>query len=239
MNHFVLYSLITLIIIAGSHSHAKNPVAYSKDRFPAETAQLRVLFKELMAFKDHPTFHEVGFAECCPYHNWLGRMEDFRASLPDGPKGVEFIAEWGIGPTELLLLGMNYMSTHGFETPDMKESRERIATGLAPRIKPTKEQGVVVDHTHTACTDLQVWKDFRAVPLDDPKLAYEILYDSPHCFKVNVGTVVSAPIAKYRDPSRDVKIGGKTFKDPGFYYVLLRDGRKVWMAADALLYEEE
>ena len=87
--------------------------------FSAHTKQLLALYKELHSFKDDPTFHEVGFGTCCRFHDWQTRVEALRSKAE-----LETLADVGVLPGDLLMLGMEYMRSKGRRPTEYTETME-------------------------------------------------------------------------------------------------------------------
>ena len=94
--------------------------------FAGHTKQLLALYKELHSFKDDPTFHEVGFGSCCRFHSWQTRVEELRSKAE-----LETLADVGVLPGELLMLGMEYMRSKGRPTEYTKTMEPHYESGLA------------------------------------------------------------------------------------------------------------
>ena len=95
------------------------------DEFSAHTKQLLALYKELHSFKDDPTFHEVGFGTCCRFHDWQTRVEALRSKA-----GLETLADVGVLPGDLLMLGMEYMRSKGRPTEYTETMEPHYESGL-------------------------------------------------------------------------------------------------------------
>ena len=96
------------------------------DEFSAHTKQLLALYKELHSFKDDPTFHEVGFGTCCRFHDWQTRVEALRSKAE-----LETLADVGVLPGDLLMLGMEYMRSKGRPTEYTETMEPHYESGLA------------------------------------------------------------------------------------------------------------
>ena len=94
--------------------------------FSTHTKQLLALYEELRSFKDDPSFHEVGFGRCCRFHDWKTRVEALRSRA-----GVETLADIGVLPGDLLMLGMAYMRSKGRPTEYTEAMEPHYASGLA------------------------------------------------------------------------------------------------------------
>ena len=95
------------------------------DEFSAHTKQLLALYKELHSFKDDPTFHEVGFGTCCRFHDWQTRVEALRSKAE-----LETLADVGVLPGDLLMLGMEYMRSKGRPTEYTETMEPHYESGL-------------------------------------------------------------------------------------------------------------
>ena len=93
--------------------------------FSAHTKQLLALYKELHSFKDDPTFHEVGFGTCCRFHDWQTRVEALRSKAE-----LETLADVGVLPGDLLMLGMEYMRSKGRPTEYTETMEPHYESGL-------------------------------------------------------------------------------------------------------------
>ena len=51
--------------------------------------EAKVLYLELMKFKNDKEFHEIGFDSCCSYNKWLLKAE----ALRDNPNGMDLMFE--------------------------------------------------------------------------------------------------------------------------------------------------
>ena len=94
--------------------------------FSTHTKQLLALYEELRSFKDDPSFHEVGFGRCCRFHDWKTRVEALRSRA-----GFETLADIGVLPGDLLMLGMAYMRSKGRPTEYTEAMEPHYASGLA------------------------------------------------------------------------------------------------------------
>ena len=119
---------------------------------PPEVDQLATLYKELMRFKGDPLFKRVGFGTCCKYHDWMDRVERLRdSSSPD------IWRQLGMAPTELLLLGLDYLPG---KSADPALTRERIAGFEAVLFPRPAKKGFTgkMSTSDKACKSLAVYK---------------------------------------------------------------------------------
>lgn len=90
----------------------------------AENPKLKKLYEELMTFKDDSEFHNVGFASCCKYNQWMLSIE----ALRDGHK-LKTLTEKNIA-VDLLMLGIEYKNTRGQENAYTGELKKTIIESL-------------------------------------------------------------------------------------------------------------
>ena len=73
--------------------------------------KVRQLYNSLMAFKNNSDFHEVGFAVCCQYNNWMKEIELLRHS-----KFSDSLENQGYSLIDLQQIGLAYLRSKGKET---------------------------------------------------------------------------------------------------------------------------
>lgn len=82
-------------------------------------SQYKILYEELLGFKTNTDFKEKGFAPSGPYTDWHEKV----LKLTKQEKN-EFVLKHGIGASDLLNLGMEYVRTKGADN-DNTESYKR------------------------------------------------------------------------------------------------------------------
>ncbi len=110
------------------------PEAFQKqmDAFRSRATQY---FEELMAFKDDPQFHQVGYGQCCRYHQWAEEVEALGKELheADMPNGSEywyrlFMLKQSVG--RFWQIGWEYVRSNGAETDLTNEFMPDVRAGL-------------------------------------------------------------------------------------------------------------
>ncbi len=71
----------------------------------------KVLYDELISFKNKPDFVDKGFSQGSPYASWLKKVESFTKR-----KEAKDLYAFGIGADDLQTLGLEYKSSKGEET---------------------------------------------------------------------------------------------------------------------------
>ena len=88
------------------------------------------LYKELHTFKDAPEFGEMGFSSVGPYFVWLEAIQALDGGL-DRAARAEAMNQLGIPITNIMMLGMNYMSeAAGMGDPDNRKKIEGMERTL-------------------------------------------------------------------------------------------------------------
>jgi len=87
---------------------------------------LRLKLSELDSFKSNPRFHEMGFAPASPYNPWLKSIEAKR-NTADYEK---FSLAERAAVTNLLVLGLEYMDTHGNENALTRHHQQGIKKAI-------------------------------------------------------------------------------------------------------------
>ncbi len=91
--------LLVALLLNGGRPHAAPAAAVQ---------QLQHLYAEFLTFKNDPDFHAVGYGPCCRYYAWMKKVEALRGGKTGG-----FLAHFGIGPGDLILLGREYSQGRG------------------------------------------------------------------------------------------------------------------------------
>lgn len=104
------------------------------------------LYEELQTFKDDIEFLDIGFSNAGPYHAWMEAVEAHQ-----GRTGIELLDEVGFLPGEVMMLGMDYLSTDPSESTlsDIKHWETKIQAGLA-LARCEKSRTAVQDITHAS-----------------------------------------------------------------------------------------
>ena len=79
---------------------------------PIIVTKTRELYLELIEFKDDPKFLRFGFAPKYKYGKWKRRVK----TLKNGPDSMSLLKEKGVAVGDLLMLGSEYLESHGKET---------------------------------------------------------------------------------------------------------------------------
>lgn len=75
-------------------------------------SKIKILYLELMQYKDESEFHQSGFGVCCKYHKWLIKVNN----LKNDPVQEKLVSKIDITAVDLHLLGLEYMKSKGKET---------------------------------------------------------------------------------------------------------------------------
>ena len=70
--------------------------------------EIRYLYAEFQTFKNEEEFHMVGYGQCCKYYQWMKKVDALRSNDPG-----EFLRSFGILPSELISLGVEYYQGRG------------------------------------------------------------------------------------------------------------------------------
>ena len=99
---------------------------------PAELSPAAVelvqLYEELHTFKDDTEFLDMGFSQAGPYYAWMEAVE-----AQQDRTGIELLDEVGFLPSEVMMLGMDYMSENPSESTlsAIDRGETKIQVGLA------------------------------------------------------------------------------------------------------------
>ena len=89
--------------------------------------ELKILYNQLINFKDDPEFHRVGFGFCCKYKKWQTKVETLR-------NGTNLSLNEQVAAGDLLMLGSEYKKTKGLENNYTQYAKKSITSvlGSAP-----------------------------------------------------------------------------------------------------------
>ena len=95
---------------------------------PAAVELVR-LYEELHTFKDDIEFIDMGFSQAGPYYAWMQAVRTQR----EANQGSELFRELGFLPSEVLMLGMNYLGEDYSESDlaYLEDTEGRFQAGLA------------------------------------------------------------------------------------------------------------
>jgi len=130
-----------------AESSSKQIVGVSKD------IGIKQLYNELMNFKDDAEFHRVGFGVCCKYKSWQTKVETFR-------KTTNLSFQEKVAAGNLLVLGLEYMKTKGFENNYTRRTKATISELVISSDTTSKHVIAEVDRSsETSFKDkISVWK---------------------------------------------------------------------------------
>lgn len=117
MNSRFFQSAVLIQLTIGS-------AVYASDDLSEHAQALLSLHRELHEFKDDPKFHDVGFAVCCRFNEWLREVDNLSERTDMG-----IAHEIGFLPGELRTLGMEYMWNKGQATDVSRFFEEIIKNG--------------------------------------------------------------------------------------------------------------
>jgi hypothetical protein len=86
----------------------------------------KVLYVELMQFKNDSKFHQVGFDRCCKYFKWLQKVKE----LENNPDSKLLLQE-GVVVGDLKMLGLEYAKKSGKETNYTKFINQQFKEALS------------------------------------------------------------------------------------------------------------
>lgn len=117
-----LWLILFIVVISVFSSKNSNATDSSnKSNIQKLVEEAKVLYLELMKFKNDKEFHEVGFDSCCSYNKWLLKAE----ALRDNPNGMDLMFE-GFFPGDIEKLGQAYYLSKGKETEYTKKETRKF-----------------------------------------------------------------------------------------------------------------
>lgn len=90
--------------------------------------EFKILYSELLEFKDKSDFKNYGFGQGGPYHNWLTKVNDLITD-PDS----KLLLQKGIVAGELEQLGLAYASSKGKETEVTKSFNKFFSDAISTK----------------------------------------------------------------------------------------------------------
>ncbi|MXY39025.1 MAG: hypothetical protein F4160_06620 [Rhodospirillaceae bacterium] len=91
--------------------------------------KLKPLYDELMVMKGMESFRTLGFGTGGPHNRWLMDVKRLRSENND----LKLLTNWNVSFSELLVLGLSYVSTKGLETEQTRESNERFSLAFSSK----------------------------------------------------------------------------------------------------------
>ena len=149
MNKIVLFLLTTCLCVSCVNTSKNNVEKESSSSESVDESTLdslaveefRLLYNELMAFKDEPEFKNVGLAGKQEYIDWCNHVRELQDSQ------TERLMKKGLLPGELRTLADLYVSSKGKETKDTKYFHERFLSGLTQNSDNVDVGEIVKDNT--------------------------------------------------------------------------------------------
>jgi hypothetical protein len=156
---------------------------------PPEIDQLATLYKELIRFKDEPRFKEVGFGQCCQYHDWMVRVERLRDKASS-----KVWLQVGVFPGDLVTLGLDFLHSKGAKTSYAREMIPQFEAALFPKRAKGGFTGKM-SATDRACKDLgRYQRQMELIEAQDYAGAAKIISDDEACPLVQKGTPMRGPL---------------------------------------------
>lgn len=204
-----------------------NSALPKKHVMPDHVAVLKVLYTELLAFKDDPEFHRVGFGLCCRFNAWKQRLE----RLGDGG-GSRLYQDLGFVPGDLLMLGSRYLGSRGVETSYTRSMSALIDAGLKPWPSLEVGQGVV-RREERACVNIDIFRRYHAAMGARRHAEASQIIISTGCRVLYPKTVVNGPL-----DSLDISHSGRGVRDSGAVYHQVRTdgGAILWLENNQVIF---
>ena len=107
---------------------SKNPEPCTPMELSPAAVELVQLYEELQTFKDDTEFLDMGFSRAGPYYAWMEAVE-----AQQDRTEIELLDEVGFLPSEVMMLGMDYISEDPSESTlsAIEHWETRIQAGLA------------------------------------------------------------------------------------------------------------
>ena len=87
--------------------------------------EIRILFTELLTFKDNNDFHTKGFGQGSKYNSWIKKVQNMK-----NEKTQKLLIGLGFVPGDLEMLGFEYIKSKGQETDYSLWIKKTIEEGL-------------------------------------------------------------------------------------------------------------
>lgn len=194
---------------------------------PNHVAILKVLYTELLSFKDDPEFHRVGFGLCCRFNAWKQHLE----RLDDGGGSRQY-QDLGFVPGDLLILGSHYLGSRGVETSYTRSMSALIDAGLKPWPSLGVGQGVV-RREERACVNIDTFRRYHAAVGARRHAEASRILSSTGCRVLYPKTIVNGPL-----DSLDVSQFGRGIRDSGAVYHQVRTdgGAILWLDDNQVIF---
>lgn len=183
--------------------------------------ELKSLYAKLEDFRHNPEFLRVGFGRCCQYRDWKQRAERLASE-----HGSALLNELGIGPNDLVQLGLEYSQNSGRSTRLSDEIVSRLNYALAPAMPA--EGGGRITMVGWWCRDLEQWFASLQASENQEYAKATIMRVEPACPRV-LPNMTTGPILERRHyRSQSGAIGAE------FVKVKLANGPEIWAPTDAI-----
>ena len=84
-------------------SAVQSPTSPTPTPIPSIVQEVKALYEELQGFKYDREFRRYAFGVCCRFNKWKSKVEELHDRV-----GLEFAAEFGFLPGDLVTLGLEY-----------------------------------------------------------------------------------------------------------------------------------